>query len=62
MYKKLALFVFAAATTLSASLATAQPPFCVSFCRAMYSACVKQGNPQAQCKAEQQECLASGCV
>ncbi|MBB3119171.1 hypothetical protein [Pseudoduganella violacea] len=61
MYKKLALFLFAAATALSASVATARPPFCDSFCFNQYKGCINRGTPQDQCAEQYSDCI-SGCA
>lgn len=59
MYKKFALFLFAAATTLSASLATARPPVCATECRMDYRECLDSGTAPVACRAALSACLAS---
>ncbi|AKU22489.1 hypothetical protein MJ904_11490 [Massilia sp. MB5] len=57
MYKKLALFLFATATALSATVATARPPFCDSFCFTQYKGCINSGKPQDQCAEQYSDCI-----
>lgn len=57
MYKKLALFLFATATALSASIATARPPFCDSYCFTQYKGCINRGTHQDQCVEQYNDCL-----
>ncbi|WP_256080591.1 hypothetical protein [Massilia sp. YIM B04103] len=55
MFKKLALFVFAAATALSASLATARPD-CRAQCYIDYRACISAGDDVAECRSIMLQC------
>ncbi|UTY56358.1 hypothetical protein [Massilia sp. erpn] len=55
MFKKLALFMFAAAAALSASLATARPD-CRAQCYIDYRACISAGDDAAECRAILLEC------
>lgn len=55
MLKKSALFVFAVAAALSASLATARPD-CRAQCYIDYRACVSAGENPADCRVTQLEC------
>ncbi|AKU22498.1 hypothetical protein MJ904_11445 [Massilia sp. MB5] len=57
MFKKLALFVFAAATALSASLATARPD-CHPQCYVDYHACISAGNDVVECRSILLRCCA----
>lgn len=56
MFKKTAFFVFAAAAALSASVASARPPFCETMCNENYRDCLNSGSSQAGCAAEWVAC------
>ncbi len=57
MFKKIALFLFAAAASLSASITTARPPDCQMYCGSDYRYCLSHGGNAAECRAEYQQCL-----
>ncbi|WP_256080601.1 hypothetical protein [Massilia sp. YIM B04103] len=57
MYKKLALFLFAAAASLSASISTARPPDCAVYCGSGYRYCMSHGGDAVQCRASYEQCL-----
>ncbi|NVE01022.1 hypothetical protein [Massilia sp. BJB1822] len=56
MFKKTALFAFAAAAALSASMATARPPLCDTMCHENYRDCIDSGASTAECAAEWSAC------
>ncbi len=56
MFKKLALFLFAASAALSASLTTAAPGGCLAQCRLDYNECLGSGIDPAACRRELLQC------
>ncbi|NVE01021.1 hypothetical protein [Massilia sp. BJB1822] len=55
MFKKLALFMFAAAAALSASIATAYPN-CRAQCYIDYRACISAGDDARECRVDLIQC------
>ncbi|MBB3119170.1 hypothetical protein [Pseudoduganella violacea] len=58
MFKKLAVFLFAAAAALSASITTAiaAPGGCLAQCRLDYNECLGSGIDSAACRRELLQC------